>query len=140
MRVLINNIMQVERAKYLQAGEYKQSEDRKGYANGYKPITSLVPHRDSNITSPYLPQTPLNIQRPRRDSNPEPPDSKFERMFYNAYIWWLIVQIAHIWREHLYKESSYFMDSRSSAPDFSCGKAARDSRFVKVYSKMSGTV
>ncbi|WP_322792472.1 IS256 family transposase [Bellilinea sp.] len=39
MRVLINNIMQVERARYLQAGEYERTEDRKGHANGYKPKT-----------------------------------------------------------------------------------------------------
>ena len=39
MRVLINNIMQVERAKYLQAGEYERTEERKGHANGYKPKT-----------------------------------------------------------------------------------------------------
>jgi putative transposase len=39
MRVLINNAMQVERSKYLQAGEYERTEDRKGHANGYKPKT-----------------------------------------------------------------------------------------------------
>ena len=39
MRVLINNIMQVERARYLRAGEYERSEDRQGHANGYKPKT-----------------------------------------------------------------------------------------------------
>jgi transposase-like protein len=39
MRVLMNNIMQAERTKYLQAGEYERSEDRKGHANGYKPKT-----------------------------------------------------------------------------------------------------
>jgi transposase-like protein len=39
MRVLINHIMQVERAKYLQAGEYERTEDRKGHANGYQPKT-----------------------------------------------------------------------------------------------------
>ncbi len=39
MRVLLNNIMQVERSKYLQAGEYERTEDRKGHANGYKPKT-----------------------------------------------------------------------------------------------------
>lgn len=38
-RVLINNVMQVERSKYLQAGEYERTEDRKGHANGYKPKT-----------------------------------------------------------------------------------------------------
>jgi putative transposase len=39
MRILINNIMQVERSKHLQAGEYERTEDRKGHANGYKPKT-----------------------------------------------------------------------------------------------------
>jgi transposase-like protein len=39
MKVLLNNIMQVERAKYLQAGEYERTENRKGHANGYKPKT-----------------------------------------------------------------------------------------------------
>jgi len=39
LRVLINNVMQVERSKYLQAGEYERTEDRKGHANGYKPKT-----------------------------------------------------------------------------------------------------
>ena len=53
VRVLLNNIMQAERAKYLQAGEYERTEHRKGHANGYKPktvrtrlgeITFAVPH------------------------------------------------------------------------------------------------
>jgi len=39
MRVLINQAMQVERSKYLQAEEYERTEDRKGHANGYKPKT-----------------------------------------------------------------------------------------------------
>ena len=39
MRVLINNAMQVERSKYLHAGEYERTEERKGHANGYKPKT-----------------------------------------------------------------------------------------------------
>ena len=39
VRVILNSVMQVERAKYLQAGEYERSEDRKGHANGYKPKT-----------------------------------------------------------------------------------------------------
>jgi len=39
LRVLINNAMQVERSKYLQAEEYERTEDRKGHANGYKPKT-----------------------------------------------------------------------------------------------------
>jgi len=39
LRVLINNVMQVERSKNLQGGEYERTEDRKGHANGYKPKT-----------------------------------------------------------------------------------------------------
>ena len=39
MRVLINNAMQVERSKYLQADQYERTEERKGHANGYKPKT-----------------------------------------------------------------------------------------------------
>ena len=39
LRVLINNVMQAERSKYLQAVEYERTEDRKGHANGYKPKT-----------------------------------------------------------------------------------------------------
>jgi transposase-like protein len=39
MRVLINHAMQVERSKYLQAGDYERTAERKGHANGYKPKT-----------------------------------------------------------------------------------------------------
>ena len=39
MRVLLNNAMQIERSKYLQAEEYERTENRKGHANGYKPKT-----------------------------------------------------------------------------------------------------
>jgi len=39
MRVLINQAMQVERSKYLQADEYERTKSRKGHANGYKPKT-----------------------------------------------------------------------------------------------------
>jgi putative transposase len=39
MRVLINNAMQVERSKHLQAEQYERTEERKGHANGYKPKT-----------------------------------------------------------------------------------------------------
>lgn len=37
LRILINNAMQAERSRYLQAEEYERTEDRKGHANGYKP-------------------------------------------------------------------------------------------------------
>jgi putative transposase len=39
LRMLINQAMQAERAKYLQAGQYERTEERKGHANGFKPKT-----------------------------------------------------------------------------------------------------
>lgn len=48
MRVLINQAMQVERSKYLQADEYERIEDRKGHANGCKP--KIVRTRMGEIT------------------------------------------------------------------------------------------
>lgn len=39
MRVLINSITQTEWSKDPQAGEYEQTEERKGHASGYKPKT-----------------------------------------------------------------------------------------------------
>ncbi len=39
LRILINQAMQAERAKYINAGQYERTEKRKGHANGYKPKT-----------------------------------------------------------------------------------------------------
>lgn len=39
LRILINNVMQLERSRYLQAEEYERTEERIGHANGYKPKT-----------------------------------------------------------------------------------------------------
>jgi len=39
IRILVNQAMAEERSHYLQAGEYERTEERKGYANGYKPKT-----------------------------------------------------------------------------------------------------
>lgn len=39
IRILLNNVMQIERSKYLQAEEYERTENRRGHANGYKPKT-----------------------------------------------------------------------------------------------------
>ena len=39
LRVLINNVMQVERSRHIQAGDYERTEERIGHANGYKPKT-----------------------------------------------------------------------------------------------------
>lgn len=39
IRILLNAAMQIEREKYLQAGNYERTEDRQGYANGFKEKT-----------------------------------------------------------------------------------------------------
>jgi transposase-like protein len=39
IRIVINAAMQAERSEHLQAAPYQHSEDRRGYANGYKPKT-----------------------------------------------------------------------------------------------------
>jgi len=39
IKVIVDQAMQEERNRYLQAGNYERTEDRQGYANGYKPKT-----------------------------------------------------------------------------------------------------
>jgi len=39
LRLIINQAMHAERSKYLQAGDYERTEERRGHANGYKPKT-----------------------------------------------------------------------------------------------------
>lgn len=54
MRVLINNIMQAERARGLRAGEYERTEDRQGHANGYKPKTIKTRIGEITFASPQV--------------------------------------------------------------------------------------
>ena len=37
MTLLLNEVMRLERSHHLQAQPYERSEQRRGYANGYKP-------------------------------------------------------------------------------------------------------
>src|SRR5215216_8060829 len=39
IRIVINAAMQAERSEHLQATPYQHTEERQGYANGYKPKT-----------------------------------------------------------------------------------------------------
>jgi len=39
IRIMINTAMQAERQKYLAVGPYERSQERRDYANGYKPKT-----------------------------------------------------------------------------------------------------
>lgn len=54
VRVMINNAMQVERSKYLQAEEYERTEERKGHANGYKPKTVHTRVGDITFSIPQV--------------------------------------------------------------------------------------
>jgi transposase-like protein len=54
LRVLINNAMQVERSKYLQAEEYERTEERVGHANGYKPKTVRTRIGDITFAVPQV--------------------------------------------------------------------------------------
>ena len=39
IRIVVNAAMQAERSEYLQAEHYQHTDERRGYANGYKPKT-----------------------------------------------------------------------------------------------------
>lgn len=54
IRIMINTAMQEERAKYLQAGEYERTDERKGYANGYKPKTVKMRLGDITFAIPQV--------------------------------------------------------------------------------------
>ncbi len=54
LRVLINNAVQVERSRYLQAQEYERTEERIGHANGYKPKTMHMRVGDITFAVPQV--------------------------------------------------------------------------------------
>src|SRR4030043_1444519 len=54
LRVLINNAMQAERSKYLQAEEYERTKDRTGHANGYKPKTVKTRMGEITLSVPQV--------------------------------------------------------------------------------------
>lgn len=53
-RILMNEAMKIEREQYLNAAHYEHSEERKGYANGFKPKTLNL--RSGQVTLD-IPQT-----------------------------------------------------------------------------------
>ena len=54
-RILLNEAMKIERGQSLGAGLYERSEDRRGYANGYKPKTIDTRMGKLTISLRYLP-------------------------------------------------------------------------------------
>ena len=54
IRVMINTAMQAERQAYLGAGLYERSQERKGYANGYKGKTIKTRVGDITLAVPQV--------------------------------------------------------------------------------------
>jgi putative transposase len=54
IRIVINAAMQAERSEHLQAGPYQHSEERQGYANGYKPKTMRTRVGDITFAVPQV--------------------------------------------------------------------------------------
>ena len=42
MEILMNEAMKHERSAFIGAGPYQRSEERHGYANGYKPVACKI--------------------------------------------------------------------------------------------------
>jgi transposase-like protein len=67
--------MQIERERFLGAGHYERTDDRRGYANGYKPkrldtpagtVTVRVPKSAGHADEPFYPQSLERGQRSAR--------------------------------------------------------------------------
>jgi putative transposase len=54
IRIVINAAMQAERSEHLQAGPYQHTEERRGYANGYKPKTMRTRIGDITFAVPQV--------------------------------------------------------------------------------------
>src|SRR6266498_852762 len=54
IRIVINAAMQAERSQHLQAGPYEHTQERQGYANGYKPKTMRTRIGDITFAVPQV--------------------------------------------------------------------------------------
>ena len=54
IRIVLNAAMQAERSEHLQAAPYQHSEERRGYANGYKPKTMRTRIGDITFAVPQV--------------------------------------------------------------------------------------
>lgn len=57
MTLLLNELMKVERARFLKAEPYQRSEERRGYANGFKPKTVRTRVGDLELRVPQVRDT-----------------------------------------------------------------------------------
>ena len=51
---LLNEAMKLDRARHLQVAPYERSDDRQGYANGYKPKTVKSKHGELQLQVPQV--------------------------------------------------------------------------------------
>jgi transposase-like protein len=54
IRIVINAAMQAECSEHLHAGPYQHSEERRGYANGFKPKTMRTPVGEITFAVPQV--------------------------------------------------------------------------------------
>jgi putative transposase len=54
IRIVVNAAMQAERSEYLEAAPYQHTEERRGYANGYKPKTMRTRVGDISFAVPQV--------------------------------------------------------------------------------------
>ena len=54
IRIVVNAAMQAERSEHLQAGPYQHTEERRGYANGFKPKTMHTRVGDITFAVPQV--------------------------------------------------------------------------------------
>jgi putative transposase len=54
LRILVNEASKIERAQYLNAAPHERSDDRMGYANGFKPKTVMTRMGEINFAVPQV--------------------------------------------------------------------------------------
>ena len=54
LTVLLNEVMKIERSQHLQAQLYERTEQRRGYANGYKPKTVKTRVGELTVSVPQV--------------------------------------------------------------------------------------
>jgi putative transposase len=54
IKVIVDQAMQEERNRYLQAGNYERTENRQGYVNGYMPMSMKTRMGPITISVPQV--------------------------------------------------------------------------------------
>jgi putative transposase len=67
--ILMNSAMQIERSRHLQAIPYERTEERRGYANGFKPKTLKTRFGEVQLSVPQTRNSsfyPQSLERGQR--------------------------------------------------------------------------